>query len=165
MFMVERGGCHFVTKSRNIALNGGKIALIIDSKNEDISGINMADDGTGAGIRIPSVMIGNRDGKILKNFFKEASGELRKEIVLNLEFNAPKKTNDVKVELWYTHSDRKTLNFVNSLGTLMKPIIDDIEFVPNFVTYSCPDCTKEFKKENCLSNGAFCATSHKNADN
>ena len=60
--MVERGDCHFVTKARNIALNGGAIAMIIDSKNEDITGLNMADDGTGAGIRIPSVMIGNKDG-------------------------------------------------------------------------------------------------------
>ena len=34
--MVERGGCHFVTKSRNIAKAGGKVAIIIDTENEDI---------------------------------------------------------------------------------------------------------------------------------
>jgi len=56
---LERGDCHFVTKVRNVALNGGGLAIIIDNKNEDINGVVMADDGTGAGIRIPSVLIGN----------------------------------------------------------------------------------------------------------
>ena len=44
---MERGGCHFVTKVRNAALNGAKLAIIIDNKNEDIDGVVMSDDGTG----------------------------------------------------------------------------------------------------------------------
>jgi hypothetical protein len=60
--MLERGGCHFVTKVRNVALNGGDVAIIIDNKNEDITGVVMSDDGTGAGIKIPSVLIGSKDG-------------------------------------------------------------------------------------------------------
>lgn len=60
--MVERGGCHFVTKSRNIAKAGGKVAIIIDTLNEDIENVVMSDDGTGMGIRIPSLLIGNADG-------------------------------------------------------------------------------------------------------
>lgn len=59
---MERGDCHFVTKVRNAALNGAKLAIIIDNKNEDINGVIMADDGTGAGIGIPSILIGNFDG-------------------------------------------------------------------------------------------------------
>ena len=60
--MVERGDCHFVTKTRNIARAGGKVAIIIDTKNEKIDNVVMSDDGTGLGIGIPSVLIGNRDG-------------------------------------------------------------------------------------------------------
>ena len=60
--LLERGDCHFVTKVRNVALNGGKLAIIIDNKNEDIEGVVMADDGTGAGVQIPSILIGNKDG-------------------------------------------------------------------------------------------------------
>lgn len=59
---MERGDCHFVTKVRNAALNGAALAIIIDNKNEEIEGVIMSDDGTGAGIRIPSVLIGNSDG-------------------------------------------------------------------------------------------------------
>jgi len=60
--MVERGNCSFVTKTRNIAHSGGKLALIIDSENENITQVIMSDDGTGAGLRIPAVMIGSIDG-------------------------------------------------------------------------------------------------------
>ena len=59
---MERGDCHFVTKVRNVALNGGELAIIIDNSNENINGVVMGDDGTGAGIRIPSILIGNSDG-------------------------------------------------------------------------------------------------------
>ena len=36
--------------------------MIIDNKNENITGMILKDDGTGAGIAIPSIMIGNKDG-------------------------------------------------------------------------------------------------------
>jgi len=65
VMMVERGGCHFVTKSRNIARAGGKVAIIIDTENENINKVLMSDDGTGMGIAIPSLLIGSKDGKIL----------------------------------------------------------------------------------------------------
>ena len=73
--MVERGGCHFVTKSRNIAKAGGKVAIIIDTENENIHKVVMSDDGTGMGLTIPSVLIGNKDGKILQDFMKTADAE------------------------------------------------------------------------------------------
>lgn len=49
--------CSFVTQVRNIERAGGSLAVIIDSKNEDVSKIMLSDDGTGAGIRIPAVLI------------------------------------------------------------------------------------------------------------
>jgi hypothetical protein len=41
---------------------GVAVAIIADNTNEDIETIVMSDDGTGGGIRIPSMLIGNRDG-------------------------------------------------------------------------------------------------------
>ena len=157
---MERGGCHFVTKVRNAALNGAKLAIIIDNKNEDINGVIMADDGTGQGIQIPSILIGNADGQKLKKFFESASKEEVRSIKLNIEFNAPVKGNTVYVDLWYTQSDRKTMNFVNGLGALLEPILSDILFTPRFVTYACEKCGYTFKQENCVSNGKYCSTSH-----
>lgn len=66
--IVERGGCSFVKKVRNIEHAGGRLAIIIDAKDEDIENVIMVDDGNGNGIRIPSMMIGKRDGGYIKDF-------------------------------------------------------------------------------------------------
>ena len=67
--LVDRGGCHFVTKVRNIEKAGGSLAVVIDDKLDEIpKHVIMSDDGTGAGIRIPSMLIGKKDGDVLKNF-------------------------------------------------------------------------------------------------
>lgn len=60
--LVERGGCSFTTKVRNVEEAGASLAIIIDNKDEDVEMVNMVDDGAGAGIRIPSLLISKRDG-------------------------------------------------------------------------------------------------------
>jgi hypothetical protein len=56
--LADRGGCSFVTKVRNMEDAGAAIGIVIDNqKEEDISDVVMADDGTGAGIRMPSMLI------------------------------------------------------------------------------------------------------------
>ena len=42
--------------------------MIIDDTFEDINKVIMSDDGTGTGIRIPSMLIGKKEGQILKDF-------------------------------------------------------------------------------------------------
>lgn len=56
--IAERGGCSFVTKVRNMEEVGVAVGIVIDETDgEDISEIVMSDDGSGAGIRIPSMLI------------------------------------------------------------------------------------------------------------
>ena len=75
-FMVaDRGDCSFVKKVRNMEEAGVALAIIVDNKNENIDDIVMSDDGTGAGIRIPSVLISKTDGEKLTNFMRTASQE------------------------------------------------------------------------------------------
>lgn len=58
IFMVDRGDCSFVTKTRNIARAGGALALIVDNNRyENIDNIIMSDDGSGAGLRVPAMLI------------------------------------------------------------------------------------------------------------
>lgn len=52
---------------------GAAVAIIYDSTEEDVENIVMSDDGTGGGIRIPSMLIGKTDGKKLVDFIKRAS--------------------------------------------------------------------------------------------
>ena len=47
-----------MTKVRNIEKAGGSLAVIIDdSESENVRDVVMSDDGSGAGIRIPSMLI------------------------------------------------------------------------------------------------------------
>ena len=76
--LVARGGpCSFTTKVRNVEEAGASLAIIIDTNEEDIEMVNMQDDGAGAGIRIPSMIISRSDGqKILEYIIKEQKKEL-----------------------------------------------------------------------------------------
>ena len=60
IFLVERGNCSFVSMARNIERAGGALALIIDTKSENVSDIILSDDGTGAGIEIPAMLINRK---------------------------------------------------------------------------------------------------------
>lgn len=74
-FIAERGDCSFVKKVRNMENIGVAVAIIIDESEEDIENVIMSDDGTGGGIRIPSMLIGKTEGKKLLDFLKRASDE------------------------------------------------------------------------------------------
>ena len=62
-FMIaRRSECSFVQKVRNMGNIGVAVSIIIDNRPEMIDEILMSDDGTGGGIRIPSMLIGSKDG-------------------------------------------------------------------------------------------------------
>lgn len=70
-FMIaDRGDCSFVDKVRNMEDAGAAVGIVVDFFNEDVEGVVMSDDGTGAGIRIPSMLIGKADGEKLIDFMK-----------------------------------------------------------------------------------------------
>lgn len=73
--MAERGGgCSFVKKVRNMENIGVSVAIIINDKDADnIENVVMSDDGTGGGIRMPSMLIGKTDGQKLLDFLKHES--------------------------------------------------------------------------------------------
>ena len=47
IIVVERGGCHFVTKSHYAQIYGAKMVIIFDNQYEDENSISMIDDGYG----------------------------------------------------------------------------------------------------------------------
>jgi minor extracellular serine protease Vpr len=59
--LIARGTCTFVTKVRN-AQNAGAIAAVVYNNVANADPITMGDDGTGANVTIPAVMVGNADG-------------------------------------------------------------------------------------------------------
>ena len=74
ILLVDRGECTFVTKVRNAERAGASLVVVIDNVFENVTNVIMGDDGTGTGIRIPSMLIGKKDGEILRNFAKKKIG-------------------------------------------------------------------------------------------
>lgn len=61
-------------KVREIEHAGGKLGIIVDEvDNESMDSIIMVDDGTGSGIRIPSIMINKKEGEIILDYFGKAT--------------------------------------------------------------------------------------------
>ena len=71
--LAERGSCDFVKKVRNAEDAGAGLAIIIDNETEDVNSFEMVDDGSGAGLRIPSMLISKEDGQRITEFFATAS--------------------------------------------------------------------------------------------
>lgn len=71
MVMVDRGGCSFLTKVRNVEEYGAKLAIVVDNREEHTEDLVMADDGSGGIISIPSFLISMKDGKKIKETLKE----------------------------------------------------------------------------------------------
>lgn len=113
IFLVERGECTFVTKVRNIEKAGGSLAVIIDNTNEDVVDVIMSDDGTGAGIRIPSMLISKGAGKILTDFLSQKNDNLTVRASLNAEFII-ESLDHVEWQFFYTSINDKSLDFIKN---------------------------------------------------
>jgi hypothetical protein len=160
IFLVDRGHCTFVEKVRNVEHAGGSLAVIIDDSAEDISKVIMSDDGTGTGIRIPAMIIGKKEGQILKDFLTKQPIELIRKASLAAEFIM--QTDDkVNYEIWYTSTNDKALDFIRNFKDHHIGLNDAVSFKPRIVTWSCTSCDSDFKKKECFSNGRYCANNHK----
>lgn len=126
----------------------------------------MSDDGTGTGIRIPAMLIGKKEGQILKDFLTKQTPEIAAKASLSAEFVFKNQDNKVKWELWYTSANDKALDFVRNFRETNKQIVASAgagvaQFSPRVVTWACTSCDADFKRRECLSNGRYCAMNHK----
>jgi len=154
--IVQRGQCSFVTKVRNAERAGASLLVVADHQQEDIQNVIMGDDGTGTGIRIPSMLIGKAQGAILMD-----QAKLNKEpVTLSAEFVMKHPDNTVEMELWYSSANVLALDFIKEFDKYMKDLQDYLDFTPRFVTWGCTACTKAFKQRECFSEGKYCAPNH-----
>jgi len=86
IFIAYRGGCSFVKKIRNMEKIGAAVGFIIDDTAEDVTNVVMTDDGTGGGIRIPSMLIGKTDGRKLLDFLRRSTSQEKKQTVVAASF-------------------------------------------------------------------------------
>uniref|UniRef100_UPI0037E96378 protease-associated domain-containing protein 1-like n=1 Tax=Semicossyphus pulcher TaxID=241346 RepID=UPI0037E96378 len=67
VILVERGGCSFVQKARNVEEAGGKAVLIADNAGDnDSQYLDMITDGTTIKPSIPALFLLGRDGMMIR---------------------------------------------------------------------------------------------------
>jgi len=118
--LANRGDCTFVEKVRNIEEAGAGLAIIIDNKDEDINKIVMSDDGSGAGLRIPSMLISYEDGQKLMNFMKESDQKTKDQISVVVEFKMTRPDNRVEYDIWYSSNNDLVLDFLQDFHEIDK---------------------------------------------
>ncbi len=91
--IVDRTGCTFVRKVRNIQELGGALAVIVDFReNENPENLVMIDDGTGSSIVIPSILISKEQGLKLISAVEQTeranavAGAMKQYVALMVDF-------------------------------------------------------------------------------
>lgn len=155
--LADRGGCSFVTKVRNMENIGAAVAIVIDNSSENIEDVVMSDDGSGAGIHIPSMLISKRDGKKLIDFLKTATQEQLEQIQLLAEFTLKNDDNRVEYDLWLSSSSDNMLDFIQDFSKFDLKMKDQVLMTPHYSFWECQNCDEKFVFNNCLSSGRYCA--------
>jgi hypothetical protein len=155
--LANRGGCSFVKKVRNIEDAGFSMGIVVDHSDEDIGDIVMSDDRTGAGIRIPSMLISKKDGQKLIDFLNTATVEELAQVVVVTTFDIQRPDNRVEYDIWYTSSDVNSLDFIQDFAKLDQKLGDQVLMTPRFVFWQCVDCDDEYLADHCLGGGKYCA--------
>ena len=155
ILLVDRGECTFVTKVRNAERAGASLVVVIDNVFENITNVIMGDDGTGTGIRIPSMLIGKDDDAKLRDFAKTQSGA-----TLSAEFAVKALMDKVDMELWFSSNNQEALTFIKEFDEYAQQLQGYINFRPRYVTWGCPGCAPTYKGEECFNDGAYCAPNH-----
>ena len=155
IILAKRGKCTFVDKVRNAERAGASLLVVVDNKAENVTNVIMGDDGTGTGLRIPSMLVGKSDGHKLIEFAKKRVGA-----TLSAEFAVKEKQDIVNVEIWYSSNNQRSLDFIKEFGAYVPRLEGYVRFHPRQVTWACEACTKSFKEDECFSDGKYCAPNH-----
>jgi hypothetical protein len=157
-YLARRGDCSFVQKVRLMEGIGVAVGIVVDDKAEQIDDKLMSDDGTGNGIRIPSMLIGKKDGDKLLKWMSNMTKEEYKTLVVMCEFEMAFNDQDkVFFDFWYTSSSARSLDFLEDFHPMEEKLHGVAEFTPHFVFWDCPDCDPNYTSNDCFGGGKYCA--------
>lgn len=135
------------------------VGIIYENLEENIDNVIMTDDGTGGGVKIPSMLISRTDGKKLIDFIKRASEDELRQIAIMASFELNKPDNRVEYDIWYTTSNDRALDFLVEFAKTDRELGDKVLMTPRFVFWRCPFCESEtvYLENDCFGGGKYCA--------
>jgi len=155
IIMVDRGNCTFVSKVRNVQTSSGVAVIIVDNVEETWLPY-MADDGTGADISIPSMLITMDDGQLIKDSISNTGY-----VTVQLTWGLPHPDGRVEWSLWTSSNDPASREMKQTWGPIVESIGAASRFEPHYFIYEgeYSGCTATgFPCGNqCTADGRFCA--------
>ena len=107
---------------------------------------------------VPAFEVSWEDAKKLVEFIHLGDDNI---VYLKAAFDVTNSDNTVEVDLWYSTSLDLGMNLANELAAMSKSYSPDHAdkplFTPRIATYECINCSEEFKKANCMSEGQYCS--------
>mmetsp|Transcript_4710 Transcript_4710/g.11755 ORF Transcript_4710/g.11755 Transcript_4710/m.11755 type:complete len:531 (-) Transcript_4710:44-1636(-) len=190
ILMVDRGDCTFVTKARNAQQMGATALVVAD--NLCVCGAPcspqagcqytepvLADDGSGADIVIPAVMLPKQEADDIVNYFR--CGKLpiqgrpqtcawspdwsqEATVQASLEYTVPNPDDRVEWELWTTSIDGASLDFLTAFKDTVLQLGTHQHFAPMMYTYNGSQYGCDVKQTGsdmcgnlCTNGGLYCA--------
>lgn len=189
ILMVDRGDCTFVTKARNAQQMGATALVVAD--NLCVCGAPcspqagcqytepvLADDGSGADIVIPAVMLPKQEADDIVNYFR--CGQLSIQgrpktcawqewsqgatVQASLEYTVPNPDDRVEWELWTTSIDGASLDFLTAFKDTVLQLGTHQHFAPMMYTYNGSQYGCDVKQTGsdmcgnlCTNGGLYCA--------
>lgn len=162
-YLAKRGQCSFVQKVRNMENIGVAVGIVVDDKAEYIENILMSDDGTGGGIRIPSMLISRTDGDLLSTWLSNAKQAEKNQLVVMAEFvMAFEEGNKVEYDFWMTSSSNRALDFIEDFKAFQEKLDTSVTFTPHYVFWECIGCDDRYIESDCYGGGKYCAVEPSN---
>ena len=123
----------------------------------------MSDDGTGGGIRIPSMLISRTDGDILVDWIKTSSVSEKAVMTIMAEFVMPHENgNNVEYDYWFTSSSNRALDFLEDFKPFQEGFEGQVNFTPHYVFWECIGCDSQYIDTDCYGGGKYCAVEPSN---
>ncbi|CAJ1970218.1 unnamed protein product [Cylindrotheca closterium] len=172
ILLVDRGGCTFVAKIRNAQRLGAVAAIIADnsclcSDAECVAGDGicetaepiMADDGSGADISIPSMLIFKTDADALIRHLKNNTN-----VVMEMSYELPSPDDRVEYDIFTVPTDGVSKAFLTTWKAMAKALGTRAYFKPHMYIYDgvrthCTGTDGQSLCFNlCTNAGRYCAT-------
>jgi len=136
VFLVQRGGCSFVTKVMVAQLKGAEAVIMVDHPESEytsatINRIVVADDGHGHAVNIPSILIAKEDGGPLLR----AARDPENSVVVELAWFMPP-DHVVLVDMWMSSGSVTQQRFMRDFAPKRAALKGAMQFVPHYNVFS-----------------------------
>jgi len=154
--LVRRGQCTFVTKVRVAERKAAHAVIVVDKASstmtaEEIQHVMMADDGSGYGIKIPSILISRFEGQKLIDAVKQGP------VIVELAWDIPR-GEVVVTDFWMSSGSRESSEFLQRFKDCAQVLKHHLQFVPHYHVFSLPSSSSAAYGRLCTDESSqYCA--------